>query len=312
MKLLLIFMLTGLVCAAAQAGSDELKPLKDWLKRADNGDWLLDNGHYMLRFGKQYGYAGIELRILAGSGRRLDQFWTPEYTFHPMCRFFDNISFMDAAGGEIQGYLTMNNTFVEATATTVDGQPALVQTGHLQRRGDNSQGNVFFQKTMTFFQHHYEVELSVKAPPGSEYRYADVWFDINDDWCHRYANSAGDILRLRKSRADCANAAGSWRSVAQLDRGYGVWVSVSGPREEILVALTSPEILKPLPHAGFTFFDGHDEGGTEPPNSSHECIGLSLVGGVSQPVPLEPNEITYTYSVNLLARSSYEALYARD
>jgi len=68
LKLLLIFMLTGLICAAAQAGSDELKPLKDWLKRADNGDWLLDNGHYMLRFGKQYGYAGIELRILAGSG----------------------------------------------------------------------------------------------------------------------------------------------------------------------------------------------------------------------------------------------------
>ena len=312
MKPMLVIMLTALICAAVQAGKAELKPVKDWLTRADNGDWVVDNGHYMLRFGKQYGYAGVEVRILAGSGERLDQFWTPEYPFHPMCRFFDNVSFMDAGGGEIQGYLTMKNTFIEATATTVDGQPALVQKGHLQRRGDHSQGGVFFHKTMTFFEDHYEVELSVKAPRGSEFRYADVWFDINDDWCNRYANSGGDILRLRKSRADCANAAGSWRSVEQLDRGYGVWVSVSGPREEILVALTSPEVLKPLPHAGFTFFDGHDEGGDQPPNSSHECIGLSLAGGLSQPVPFEPNDITCTYCVYLLARSSYEALYGDD
>ncbi len=229
-----------------------------------------------------------------------------------MCRFFDNVSFMDAEGGEIQGYLTMENTFVEAEAETIDGQPALVQKGHLQRRKDHAKGQVYFEKTMIFYEDHYEVELSVGAPEGSKYRYADVWFDINDDWCHRYTNSAGDILRLRPSRGDAQNAAATWRSIEQLDRGYGVWMSVSGPREEILIALTDPEVLRPLPYAGITFFDGHDEVGDQPPNSSHECMSITIVGGIREPVAFEPNRVIFHYRVFLQARSDFERLYGTD
>jgi len=312
LKILLIIALAGCLCAAASGKSVEIKPPKEWLTQAPNGDWVVDNGHYLLKFAKQHGYAGVEVRIFAGSGDRLDQYWTPELTFHAMCRFFDNVSFMDAEGGEIQGYLTMENTFVEAEAETIDGQPALVQKGHLQRRKDHAKGQVYFEKTMIFYEDHYEVELSVGAPEGSKYRYADVWFDINDDWCHRYTNSAGDILRLRPSRGDAQNAAATWRSIEQLDRGYGVWMSVSGPREEILIALTDPEVLRPLPYAGITFFDGHDEVGDQPPNSSHECMSITIVGGIREPVAFEPNRVIFHYRVFLQARSDFERLYGTD
>jgi len=312
LKLLLIIAIVGCLCAAAAGKSVDIKPPREWLSQAANGDWVVDNGHYLLKFAKQHGYAGVEVRILAGTGERLDQYWTPELTFHPMCRFFDNISFMDAEGGEIQGYLTMENSFIKAEAKTRDGRPALVQKGYLQRRQDHSQGRIYFEKTMVFYEDHYEVELALQAPAGSQYRYADVWFDINDDWCHRYTNSAGDILRLRPSRADAQSAYLTWRSIDQLDRGYGVWMSVSGPREEILIAFTDPEVLRPLPHAGITFFDGHDEGGDEPPNSSHECMSLSLVGGISEVVDFEPHQLTFHYRVFLQARSDFEGLYGTD
>jgi len=311
-KILIVILLVGLLGSAATARSQEVKPTDQWLTKAPNGDWVVDNGRYLIKFAKEHGFAGVEVRILAGTGKRLDQYWTKELTFHAMCRFFDNIAFTGVQAAEIQGYLTMDNSFVEAVAKTIDGRPALIQKGYLQVRTSGEKGQVYFEKTMVFHDDYYDVKLLTRAPQGNQYRYANVWFDINDDWCGRYTNSAGDIIRLRRSRADAQDAAATFRSIDQLDRGYGVWMSTAGASEEILIAFTDPDVLRPLPYAGISFFDGHDEGGTEPPNSSHECMAIAVIGGLTSDVPFEPNEITFGYRVFLMARSDFATLYGSD
>lgn len=282
----------------------------DWVQKADNGDYVIDTGFYRLRLAREHGYAGVEVRITAATGRRLDQFWTPEYAFAPMCRFFDNIAFTGADVAEIQGYVTMKNTFVTAEARTVEGHPALVLTGHLQRRSDHQKGAIEFSKTMVFFRDHYDVDLSVTAPEGAQYRYADVWWDINDDWSHKYENSAGDWIMLRDKRADCPCPMGpeAYRSPEQLDRGYGIWMAVSGPRESILVTSNDAE-WKSLPNAGMSFFDGDEEKGPEDEHSSHSCMALDFIGGHTKPVAFEPSTATVRYSVYFIARSSYSELF---
>lgn len=285
-----------------------MKPKEQWLEQTDNGDFICDTGHYMVRFAKKHGFAGIEVRIHTGTGDRLDQYWPPERTYHPMCRFFDNIAFTGADVAEIQGYLTMENSFVEAVARTVDGQPALVQSGHLQRRSDEGIGGVEFEKTIVFHEDHYDVLLNTVAPEGSEFRYANVWFDINDDWSNRFENSCGDILRLREGLADCTPAVESYRSFAELDRGYGIWMAVSGASEEILVS-THDRILRSMPYGGFTFFDGPDEEKPEDEHSSHSCMAIGLIAGRHEPVPMQPRSASVTYSVFFNARSSFDELY---
>lgn len=311
MKMILVSTAVALVGATAMAQAGTAKPLAEWVTKADNGDYVVDNGNYLLRFAKYHGYAGVELRILSGSGKRLDQFWTADLTFHPMCRFFENIAFTGSDVAEIQGFVTMNNTFVEAKAATVDGRPALQMNGSLQVRTSGEQGQVQFEKTMVFHDNYYDVEILTRAPEGSKYRYADVWFDLNDDWCDRYTNSAGDILRLRPGRSDAAAAVNAFRSIAELNRGYGVWMSLSGVRNEILIALPEPQDLAAMPLAGISFFDGHDEPpyGDEPPNSSHECMAITMIGGQSEPQPFEPNEVSFRYRVFLMSRGSFESLY---
>ncbi len=310
MKCLLAAVLISLLIAAADGSPGEVKQKSRWLQLQDDGDWVLDTGFYLLRFAKQHGYAGVEVRILAGSGKRLDQYWTPEYTFAPMCRFFDNIAFTGADVAEIQGYVTMHNTFVQAEAKTLHGQPALVQKGYLQSRRDQSQGRISFEKTLVFYADHYDATLAVQAPEGAAYRYADVWWDVNDDWSHRYHNSAGDWIRLRNRRADAPAPLGPecFRSCAELDRGYGIWIAVSGPREEILVT-TNDATLKSLPHSGMSFFDGDEETKPEDRYSSHSCMALCLSAGSTEPRPFEPRAVTITYSVHFIARSTYDDLY---
>ncbi len=311
MNTLLVSTAIVLVGATAMVGADTARPLAKWVTKADNGDYVVDNGNYLLRFAKYHGYAGVELRILSGSGKRLDQFWTADLTFHPMCRFFENLSFAGATASEIQGFVTMNNTYVEAQATTVDGRPALQMQGSLQVRTSGEPGQVYFEKTMVFYDNYYEVEVLTRAPEGSRFRYADVWFDLNDDWCDRYTNSAGDILRLRPGRSDAAMAVNAFRSIGELNRGYGVWMSVSGVRDEILIALPEPEALAAYPYAGISFFDGHDEPpyGDEPPNSSHECMGISVIGGQSEAQLFDPSVVSFKYRVFLMSRGTFESLY---
>ncbi|MFO7947236.1 MAG: hypothetical protein R6V19_10500 [Armatimonadota bacterium] len=291
--------------------ASEMTPVEEWLYQNDDGDYICDTGHYMVRFAKQHGYAGVEVRIHAGTGERLDQYWPPERTHSPMCRFFDNVSFMNPEGGEIQGYLTMNNTFVEANTRTVDGQPALVQRGHLQRRKDEERGAIQFEKTIVFHERSYNVLLNCVAPEGAEYRYANVWFDINDDWSNRFENSRGDLMHLREGKADCTPAVNSRRSFAELDRGYGVWMSVSGASEEILIS-THDRLLRSMPHGGFTFFNGPDEEGPEDKYKCHSCMAIGLIAGQHEPVVMEPRSASVTYSVFFNARSDYENLYGGD
>jgi len=288
----------------------KMKDTSQWLQRQDSGDFLFDNGFYLLKFAKQHGYAGVEVRILAASGRRLDQYWTPEYTFAPMCRFFDNIAFTGAGVAEIQGYVTMDNTFVQAEAKTIHGQPALVQKGYLQSRSDKSQGQISFEKTLVFYEDHYDATLAVQTPEGARYRYADVWWDVNDDWSLRYENSAGDWILLRNRRADSPAPLGpeAFRSCAELDRGYGIWIAVSGPREEILIT-TNDATFQSLSHSGVSFFDGDDETKPEDKYSSHSCMALCLSAGSTVPRPFEPSAVTITYSVYFVARSTYDDLY---
>lgn len=297
---------TLLVGSVAGAQAD----MGDWVEQAGNGDYVIDTGFYRLRLAREHGYAGVEVRITAATGRRLDQFWTPEYTFSPMCRFLDNIAFTGADVAEIQGYVTMQNTFVTAEPGTVEGQPALVLTGHLQRRSDHQKGAIEFSKTMVFFRDHYDVDLSVTAPEGAQYRYADVWWDINDDWSHKYENSAGDWIMLRDKRADCPCPLGpeAYRSPAQLDRGYGIWMAVSGPRESILITSNDAEWMA-RPFTGMSFFDGDEEKGPEDEHSSHSCMALDFIGGHTQPVPFEPLTATVRYSVHFIARSTYSELF---
>lgn len=299
----------GAVLLAAGVSAAGVEP-RDWVRKADNGDCVIDTGFYRLRLAREHGYAGVEVRITAATGQRLDQFWTPEYTFAPMCRFFDNIAFTGADVAEIQGYVTMRNTFVTAEPGTVEGQPALVLTGYLQRRSDHQKGAIEFSKTMVFFRDHYDVDLSVTAPEGAQYRYADVWWDINDDWSHKYENSAGDWIMLRDKRADCPCPLGpeAYRSPAQLERGYGIWMAVSGPREAILIT-SDDAAWKSLPNAGMSFFDGDDEKGPEDEHSSHSCMALDLIGGHTKPVPFEPSSATVRYSVFFIARSTYSELF---
>ena len=308
---LLLLTMAALLISPAYGEGVKMKDVSQWLQRQATGDFLFDNGFYLLKFARRHGYAGVEVRIPAATGRRLDQYWTPEYTFAPMCRFFDNIAFTGKDVAEIQGYVTMDNTFVEAHATTVDGQPALTQKGYLQNRGDKSQGKVSFEKTLVFYQDHYDATLSVQVPEGARYRYADIWWDINDDWSNRYANSAGDWLRLRNRRADSPSPLGpeAFRSCAELDRGYGIWFAVSGPREEILIT-TNDEAFKSLPDAGIGFYDGEDEPDQAPDKyESHSCMSLDFIGGRTVPQPFEPTSLTITYSVFFIARSTYDKLY---
>jgi len=280
------------------------------LNLQDNGDWLFANDRYLVRFAKKHGYAGVDVRVLAGSGRRLDQYWYPEYAFGPMCRFFDNIAFTAVSSAEIQGLLTMENTFVQAEAITVDGKPALVQKGYLQNRKDKSQGQVYFEKTLVFHDDHYGVTLAVRVPEGAAYRYANVWWDINDDWSDRYENSAGDRINLRADVGDAPKAVNCHRSFAQLDRGYGAWIKVGGKQEEILVS-SQDATLKSLPHAGMGIFDGGVERLLRPgyESSSHSCMSLHFIGGCKTPQLLEPTALKITYSVYFLATSTYEKLY---
>jgi len=290
---------------SAVASTRETTGASGPLRQDSEGDWVFDNGHYALRFARRHGYAGVEVRIGAGSGERLDQYWTPELTFAPMCRMFDNVSLMDAAGGEIQGYLTMTNSLVTARATEAGGRPTLSLTGRLQRRSDGSAGGVQFDKTIEFHPGHYSATLTVCAPGGSEYRYADVWFDINDDWCNLYTNSAGDRLRLRPGIADSESAELSYRSMAQLDQGQGVWMSVAGPREEIRVHIATPDALAQFAHSGITFFDGPTEENPEADrHESHECMAISIIAGVPSPVVMEPDSVTFTYEVHFVPKTS--------
>ncbi len=310
MKHMLTVVLLGLSCLAARATPYAAPNTQTGLQLQDNGDWLFANDQYLIRFAKKCGYAGVDVRVLAGSGRRLDQYWVPEYAFGPMCRFFDNIAFTAADSAEIQGLLTMENTFVAAEATTIDGKPALVQKGYLQNRRDQSQGQVYFEKTLLFDNDHYDVTLAVRVPEGAAYRYANVWWDINDDWSDRYENSAGDRINLRVDVGDAPQAVKCHRSFAQLDRGYGAWIKVGGEQEEIVVC-SQDATLKALPYAGLGIFDGGVERlprlGYE--NSSHSCMSLHLIGGRQTPAVLEPAALTITYSVYFLATSTYEELY---
>lgn len=304
-------LLIGLLASLAYANAAEHDPGPDALRELANGDWLFDNGHYRLRFAKAYGYAGCEVQILAATGRRLDQFWSPDLTFDPMCRFFDNVAFTGEGMAEIQGYITMQNTFVRAERAAVDGHPALTVKGHLQSRQDQNCGKVYFEKTLVFHGDHYDATLVVKAPAGSAYRYADVWWDVNDDWSDRYENSHGDWIPLRDRRPDAPAPTGmeTFRSVKELDRGYGVWMSVAGPHEKILVSTADPAFGS-LPHAGASFYDGMDEPDREPDKlKSHSCMALCLSSGTVKPRPFEPAAITVRYSVHFVARSTYERLY---
>jgi len=314
MHYLAIASLAAVIVTADDQASLGPQDTSQWLQRDDNGDWLFDNGHYLLRFARRHGYSGVEVRNLQGSGQRLDQYWSPELTFSPMCRFFDNVSFMDTQGGEIQGYLTHYNSFVTATATETDGWPTLVLKGSLQRRNDGAQGCVEFEKTLIFRESHYDATLSVRTPAASDFWYAHVWFDVNDEWCTRYANSAGDVMALRRGLADAEEAQLTLRSIRELDRGYGVWLSVSGPREEILIALPQPAELGALPYAGVTIFDGPDEADPQhDSHQSHECMALAMIGaGLPQPAPLEPNEVTLHYSVHFVATRDFHTLYDGD
>jgi len=281
------------------------------LAQAPNGDWVFENSRYRLRFAREHGYAACEVRILAATGTRLDQFWSRDLEFDPMCRFFDNIAFTGPDIVEIQGYVTMENAFVEAEATTVDGRPALIQKGRLQSRRDQSRGQVRFTKTLVFHHGHYEATLAVGAPAGSLFTYASVWWDLNDDWSNRYANSRGDWIELRDRRTDAPAPTGmeTFRSLAELDCGYGVWMAVSGPREEILVAVSDPA-FRALPHAGMSFYDGMDEPDKAPDKlKSHSCMALCLSSGTLEPRPFDPAEATVRYAVHFVARGTYEELY---
>jgi len=311
MHCLVIVSLASAVAMAGDQSDGGLQSRSQWLQRAGNGDWVFDNGHYLMRFARRYGYSAIEVRNLQGSGERLDQFWSTELTFSPMCRFFDNVSFMDTQGGEIQGYLTHYNSFVQADATETDGLPTLVLKGRLQRRNDGARGCVQFEKTLVFRESHYDATLSVRAPSDHGFWYAHVWFDVNDEWCNRYANSAGDVMALRPGVADAEESQLTLRSIDQLDRGYGVWLSVGGAREEILIALPQPDELRRLPHAGVTIFDGPDEADPgHDSHQSHECMALAMIGaGLPQPAPLEPNELTLHYGVHFLATRGFPTLY---
>ncbi len=311
LKHLSLVMMALFLISPTNAEEAKMKHSSQWLQRQDNGDFLFDNGFYLLKFAKRHGYAGVEVRILAATGKRLDQYWSPEFTFAPMCRFFDNIAFTGAEVAEIQGYLTMDNTFVEAHATTVDGRPALIQTGHLQSRGDKSQGQVSFEKALVFYADHYDATLSVQVPEGAKYRYADIWWDVNDDWSNRYENSAGDWLHLRNRRADSPSPLGpeAFRSCAELDRGYGIWLAVAGPREKILITIND-ETFKSLPDSGIGFYDGEDEPDQAPDKyESHSCMSLDFIGGRTVPQPFKPTSVTITYSVFFIARSTYDKLY---
>ena len=289
----------------------QLRPVAEWLRRADNGDWLFANGHYLLRFTRERGYAVTDVRITAATGRRLDQFWTPDLTFDPMCRCFDNLAFTGPDVAEIQGYVTMHNTFVKAEMRTLCGRPGLVQEGYLQRREDRAKGGVRFAKRLVFQADHYEVTLTVTTPEGSAFRYADIWWDVNDDWSDRYENSLGDwiLLRDRTTDAPAPNGPETFRSMRELDRGYGVWMAVSGPDEKILVSTDDPA-FKALPHAGLSFYDGMDEPDQAPEKyKSHSCMALCLSSGATAARPFEPTAVTVRYRVHFLARTSYEALY---
>ena len=304
---LLITLLASL--AYASAAEDDAGP--DALRELPNGDWLFDSGHYRLRFAKAHGYAGCEVRILVATGRRLDQFWSPDLTFDPMCRFFDNVAFTGEGVAEIQGYITMQNTFVRAERAEADGCPALVVKGHLQSRQDKSRGKVYFEKTLVFHRDHYGATLAVEVPAGSAYRYADVWWDVNDDWSDRYENSHGDWVPLRDRRADAPAPTGmeTLRSVKELARGYGVWMAVAGPDEKILVSTADPAFMS-LPHAGVSFYDGMDEPDQEPDKlKSHSCMALCLSSGTVEPRPFEPAAVTVHYRVHFIARSTYQGLY---
>lgn len=75
---------------------------------------------------------------------------------------------------------------------------------------------------------------------------------------HRLENSHGDCTNQREGIADAPNVYQTPRSIEELKRACGIWVAVSGPREEILIT-TSGDGLRRLPDSGFTFFDGPDE-----------------------------------------------------
>jgi hypothetical protein len=298
-----IVLLAG-TCAGSDAAED------GWVSELPNGDYVIDTGFYRLKLARKHGYAGVEVRIHAATGWRLDQYWTPEYMFAPMCRFFDNIAFTGSEVAEIQGYVTMKNTFVEAEQKVIEGHPALVLTGNLQRRSDEEKGAIKFVKTMVFLEDHYDAVLSVTVPEGAAYRYADVWWDVNDDWSHKYENSAGDWIHLRDKRADCPCPLGpeAFRTCEELNRGYGMWMAVSGPRESILITSDCEE-WQSLPNAGMSFFDGDEEKGPEDEHSSHSCMSLDLIGGHTKPVVFEPRAATVSYSVYFIARSTYSELF---
>ena len=246
---------------------------------------------YRLFLERARGFAIREVEIV-GEGR-LDRFDRPGEGPHPTCMYFDN--------------LTINNAFQLAYyGKTNMGMEAILDGSRVELRGhllpivNGAQGRVRVAKTVRFAEDLYDVDVHLLFEETGTIDYASVWWDVNDKWLRAMRSSAGVLMPLRVGIGDAfdENLSRTWRQMADMDRGAGVWMEMLGERASVMASLQTPA-ADSLKAGGMKYWDGPDDA-DEGEGVSHGCINLDVVNcELSGVEPLDLAELHFSYRVFL-------------
>jgi hypothetical protein len=246
---------------------------------------------YRLFLERAGGFAARQVEIL-GSGR-LDRFDRPGEGPHPTCMHFDN--------------MTVNNSFQlahygkinEGVTAAIDGSEVHL-TGHLTPIVEGATGNVGIQKRMRFEDDLYDVDVHLTFEDTGPIDFASVWWDVHDKWLRAMRSSAGVFMPLQVGIGDSCDddLHKTFRPMAAMDRGVGVWIEMIGEDASILAALQSPE-PELFPAGGMKYWDGPDDADAGE-GVSHGCINLDLINcELSGVEPLDIRTLQCSYRVFL-------------
>jgi len=246
---------------------------------------------YRLLLERAGGFAVRQVEVF-GPGR-LDRFDRPGEGPHPTCMHFDN--------------MTVNNTFQLAhygkinsgVTATVDGSEVNL-SGRLIPIVEGTTGDVGIRKGMRFEEDMYHVDLQLTFEDTGPIDFASVWWDVNDKWLRAMRSSSGVFMPLRVGIGDsCDDDLGkTWRPMAAMDRGAGVWIEMLGESASIMAVLQSPS-PESFPVGGMKYWDGPDDA-DEGEGVSHGCINLDAINcELSGAPPLDIDGLQFSYRVFL-------------
>ncbi|MGK0188035.1 MAG: hypothetical protein ACI9R3_003827 [Verrucomicrobiales bacterium] len=246
---------------------------------------------YRLHLERAGGFAVRQVEIF-GPGR-LDRFDRPGEGPHPTCMHFDNITVNNAF--QLAHYGKTNS---DVTAAIAGSEVTLA--GQLIPIIDGTSGNVGIRKKMRFEGDLYEVDMELRFGDTGPIDYVSVWWDVNDKWLRAMRSSAGIFMPLRVGIGDSChdNLGKTWRPMAAMDRGAGVWMEMIGESASILSVLQSPSPER-FPAGGMKYWDGPDDADAGE-GVSHGCINLDVINcELSGAQPLELSELQFAYRVFL-------------